>query len=219
MTNSVTFSAPNFSTSFAPTSSLNRLAGGFAGEFAGREQRGHKTVAGELLGFRRISSGTMLSVISRFFLPTLAASSFCAAMSGWMHFLAEFQRGVEVRLGDFLGRAFIHHDVVFVADINEIEIALGLFGVRRIGDELAVDAADAHRAERAGPRNVADHQRGARADDAQNIGIVLAVGAQHARSAPALRYTSPSGKSGRIGRSVSRQVRISFSVGRPSRLK
>ena len=32
---------------------LNRLAGGFAGEFAGREQRGNKTVAGELLGFRR----------------------------------------------------------------------------------------------------------------------------------------------------------------------
>ena len=30
---------------------LDRLAGGFAGEFAGREQRGHETVAGELLGF------------------------------------------------------------------------------------------------------------------------------------------------------------------------
>ena len=32
---------------------LNRLAGVFAGEFAGREQRGHKTVAGERLGFRQ----------------------------------------------------------------------------------------------------------------------------------------------------------------------
>ena len=30
---------------------LNRVAGGFAGELAGREQRGHKTVAGERLGF------------------------------------------------------------------------------------------------------------------------------------------------------------------------
>jgi hypothetical protein len=29
----------------------------------------------------------------------------------------------------------------------------------------------------------------------------------------------PSGKSGRIGRSMSRQVSVSFSVGRPSRLK
>ena len=121
----------------------------------------------------------MLSVISRFFLPALATSSFCAAMMRLAAFLAEFQRGVEVGLGDFLGRAFIHHDVVFVADIDEVEVALGHFGVRRVGDELARDAADAHRAERAGPRNVADHQRGARADDAQNVRIVLAVGAQH----------------------------------------
>ena len=56
-------------------------------------------------------------------------------------FLAEFQRGVEIRFGDFLGRAFIHDDVVFVADIDQVEIALGHFGMGRVGDELAVDAA------------------------------------------------------------------------------
>ena len=100
-------------------------------------------------------------------------------MIGWMAFLAELQRGVEIRLGDFLGRAFIHHDVVVVADVDKVEVAFGHFRVRRIGDELAVDAADAHRAERPGPRNVADHQRGASADDAQNVRIVFAVRAQH----------------------------------------
>ena len=51
MTNSVTFSAPNFSTSFAPTSSLMALHGAFAGQFAGREQRGHEAVARQRLGF------------------------------------------------------------------------------------------------------------------------------------------------------------------------
>ena len=51
--------------------------------------------------------------------------------------------------------------------------------MRRVGDELAVDAADAHRAERAGPRNVADHQRRRGADDAQDIRVVFAVRAQH----------------------------------------
>jgi hypothetical protein len=32
-------------------------------------------------------------------------------------------------------------------------------------------------------------------------------------------FMKPSGKSGRIGRSIRREVRISFSLGRPSRLK
>ena len=92
--------------------------------------------------------------------------------------MREFQRGVEIGLGNFLRRAFVHDDVFFVADINEIEIAPGLFGMGRVRNEFSVDAADAHRAERAGPGNIADHQRRARADDAQNIGIVFAIRAQ-----------------------------------------
>ena len=40
-------------------------------------------------------------------------------------FLRVFQRGVEVGLGDFLGRAFIHDDVFFVADIDEVEVVSG----------------------------------------------------------------------------------------------
>jgi hypothetical protein len=47
-----------------------------------------------------------------------------------------------------------------------------------LGDELAVDAADAHRADRAAERNVGDHQRGGSAVDAEDIGIVLAVGGE-----------------------------------------
>ena len=49
----------------------------------------------------------------------------------------------------------------------------------RVGDELAVDAADAHGAERAGPRDVADHQRGGGADEREHIRVVLAIGAEH----------------------------------------
>ena len=78
-------------------------------------------------------------------------------MSGCAAFLAELERGVEVGLGNFPGGAFIHHDVFFVANINQVEVALGLFHVRRVGDEFSVDASDAHRAERAGPRNVASN--------------------------------------------------------------
>ena len=74
------------------------------------------------------------------------------------HFLAltvrELERLDEVLFGNFVGRAFDHDDVVLGADVDEIEIALVALVVRRIGDELAVDAADAHGADRAGERNV-----------------------------------------------------------------
>jgi len=46
------------------------------------------------------------------------------------------------------------------------------------------------------------------------LGVVLAVGAGERRFAPALRYTSPWKSSGESDGPVSRQVRISFSVGR-----
>lgn len=92
--------------------------------------------------------------------------------------MAKLERGVEVGFGDFPGRAFIHHDVVLIAHVNEIEIALGLFGMGRVGHELAFDSSDADGPERAGPGNIADHQRRAGADDAENVGIISAIGAQ-----------------------------------------
>ena len=59
-----------------------------------------------------------------------------------------------------LARAFDHDDVVFGADVNQIEIALHALGVRRIGNELAVDPADADRADWSVERNVGNAQRG-----------------------------------------------------------
>ena len=158
---------------------LNGLDGGFAGEFAGREQRGHKTVAGEFLGLLQNFVGHDVERDFAFLPAGLGDQFLLRGNDRLAGFLAELQRGVEVGLGDFLRRAFIHHDVICVADINEVEIALLHLGMRRVGDEFAFDAAHADRAERPGPRNVADHQRGARADDAENVRVVLAVGAQH----------------------------------------
>src|SRR6185436_14391107 len=85
----------------------------------------------------------------------------------------------EVILGDFLRRAFIHHDFALgVADVNEIEIALRRFGVSGVGDKLAVDATDAASAERSIPWNVADHERCTRADDGENVRIVFTIRAE-----------------------------------------
>ena len=88
--------------------------------------------------------------------------------------------------------------------------------MRGIGDKLAVNAANAHRAERTGPRNIADHKGRARANDAQDVRVVFAVGAE--QNGLDLDFVIPDlGKERTNGRSVRRQVRISFSVGRPSR--
>ena len=67
----------------------------------------------------------------------------------------ELERLHEFGFRQFIGRAFDHDDVVFRADVNEIEIAL-----RRarswvgFATNWPFDATDAHRADRAGERNV-----------------------------------------------------------------
>ena len=157
---------------------LDGVAGGFAVELARQQQRGDETVTGE--GFR-IRENFVGDDLERDFALLLAdfRDEFLLRGDDRLNgFLGELQRGAEVGFGNFLGRAFIHDDVFFVADIDEVEIALGLLGVSRVRNELAADATDARRAQRAGPRNVGNHQRGARADDAQNIGIVLAIRAE-----------------------------------------
>ena len=94
----------------------------------------------------------------------------------------ELERLDESSSGSSSADAFDHDDVVFGADVNEIEIALLAFVVRRVGDELAVHAADAHGADRAGKRNIGNAERGGGAVDRENIGIILAVGAEQNRN-------------------------------------
>ena len=93
----------------------------------------------------------------------------------------EFERLDELLLRQFVGGAFDHDDVVLGADVNEIEVALAPLVMGRVGDELAVDATDAHGADRAGERNVGNAERGRGAVDRENIGIILAVGAEQDR--------------------------------------
>ncbi len=68
--------------------------------------------------------------------------------------VGELERLDEFLFGNFLRGAFDHDDVVFGADVNEVEIAIVALIVGWVGDELAVHATDAHRADRAGERNV-----------------------------------------------------------------
>ncbi len=84
----------------------------------------------------------------------------------------------EVGFGHFLRLAFDHDHVVFGSHVDEIEVARAPLTVNRIRHELAVDAADAHRADRPGKRDVGNTECGARAIDEEDVGIVFAVRAE-----------------------------------------
>ena len=90
-------------------------------------------------------------------------------------FLTELEGGDEVFLRNLLGGTFVHHHVSFVPDIKQVEIALGHFIVRGVGNKLAVHTGHAHRAQRAGPRNVANHQRGGSAEDTEHVRLIFAI--------------------------------------------
>ena len=78
-------------------------------------------------------------------------------------------------LGQELGARLDHHDRVARAGDDEVELRVRELAVGRVDDELAVDAADAHGADRAGERDLADRQRGRRGHGAEHVGLVLLV--------------------------------------------
>ncbi len=68
--------------------------------------------------------------------------------------LGEVEGFDELLFGEFVGLAFDHDDVGLVADVDQVEITVFALVVGRVDDELTVHAADAHRADWAGERDV-----------------------------------------------------------------
>ena len=79
-------------------------------------------------------------------------------------------------LGQELGAGLDHHDRVAGAGHDQVELGVGQLGVGRVDHELAVDPTDAHGADRALERDLADGQRGRGGDRAEDVGVVLLVG-------------------------------------------
>ena len=92
--------------------------------------------------------------------------------------VGEFDCLHHVRLGDLLAGAFDHDQVLLVADVNEVEIALFALGVRGIDDEFAGDAGDAHCGDRTVPRNIGNTQGRGRTVDREHVGIIFGIGAE-----------------------------------------
>jgi hypothetical protein len=79
------------------------------------------------------------------------------------------------RLGQDLGPGLDHHDRVTGAGHDEVELALVELARGRVGDELAVDPADADRADGAQERDAAHRERRRGAVHGQDVGVVLLV--------------------------------------------
>ena len=92
--------------------------------------------------------------------------------------LGKFEGGFEFGFGKFFGTAFDHERFVFGADVDEVEVALGIFVMGGVGDEFPGDATDPDGGDGSGPRDVGDHEGSGGAIESEDIGVVLAVGAE-----------------------------------------
>ena len=74
--------------------------------------------------------------------------------------LGEFEGCLKFGFWKLFGAAFDHEGFVFRPDVNEVEVALGVFVMGGVGDKLSGDPGDAHGGDGAGPRNIGDHECG-----------------------------------------------------------
>ena len=83
------------------------------------------------------------------------------------------------RFGELVGAGLDHHHRVAGAGDDEIELGDVPQAVGRVHDQLAVDEAHAHGADRIEERDVGEGERRRGAVERQHVGIVLAVGREH----------------------------------------
>jgi hypothetical protein len=93
----------------------------------------------------------------------------------------EAQRLEDLGLGHLLGAALHHHQRVAAAGDHQLDVALFELRLERVHHPLAVDAADAHGADRAEERRIGQVQRGGRADEGRQVRRHLPVDRQHGR--------------------------------------
>ena len=156
---------------------------------------------------------------SRGSLAACSASLMIASITGWKPRWPNITAPSMIVFGQLVRFRLHHQHRVAGAGHDEVELRLLHLVDRRVQHVAAVDVADARRADRAHEGHAGKRQR-RRGGDHRRRCRGRSPGRATARSRrPACRSCSPPAKSGRIGRSMRREVSVSFSVGRPSRLK
>ncbi len=118
----------------------------------------------------------------------------------------------------FLGFRLDHQHGVLRAGNDEVEARLVHLVEMRVENIFAVDVADARAADRAHEGNAGERQRCRGGNHRQDVGIVLEIVLDDGDDDLGVVLVAFR-KSGRIGRSIRRETSVSFSDGRPSRLK
>ena len=114
-----------------------------------------------------------------FSLPTLAASSRCACAKLLDRVVGDVERVEDLRLGDLVGARLDHQDRLLGTGDDEVEVGvLEQVLLVRVDDEVAVDLADADRADRGRERHLGDHQRGGCTVHREDVVRVLVIDAQ-----------------------------------------
>ncbi|MPN20896.1 hypothetical protein SDC9_168275 [bioreactor metagenome] len=149
------------------------------GGFAGDQALFGNTLAGA--EFDQLGVEFFRNQVERRSLLSLAGQLLKFELGGnlnFHHLVGKIHRLFHLLLGDKLGGTFDHDDLVGGTGISQIDGAFPDLGIGRVGDQLAVDLADAHRADRAHERQFAQGQCDARTEHHQHIRLGLAFGGE-----------------------------------------
>src|SRR5207245_2834937 len=128
--------------------------------------------------------------------------------------VAEFQRIHHHLFGDFQRSGLDHDDAFVGAGDDDVQAADFLLGNRRIGDELAIDIADAHAGDGRLEWEVGAKGRGRGRGNGDDVRVVLAVGGQdHADN---LRFIAPGLREQRAHRPIDQARGQDFFFGGPA---
>ena len=110
--------------------------------------------------------------------------------------VGDVERVEHLGLGDLVGARLDHQDGLVGARDHEVEVGRELLLLGRVDDEVAVDLADPHRADRRRERDVGDHQGRRRAVHGEDVVRALVVDRERDRHelglvAPALGEERP----------------------------
>ena len=114
--------------------------------------------------------------------------------------MGRVERRDDLRLGHFLRAGLDHHQAVFAAGDDEIELAALALLEGRVDEVLTVEQTDADAGDRLLERDFREGQRGRRAGHRQHVGVVLGVGREDQRDD--LRLVAPAGGEERPDRPV-----------------
>ena len=129
-----------------------------------------------------------------------------------MPFWADLERLEHLGLGDLQRAALDHQDRVGAAAHRQVQGGELQLLEGRVEDPVALDPAHPHRGDRAVPRHRRDAESAVEAATTPSTSASFSWSAEMTVTKTWTSFLKPSGKSGRIDRSITRAARISLSL-------